>query len=56
MPLSWSQVTKKLQPARYTVRTVPPLLFKADPWEDYASASVPLIGVLKKLVNVKRAA
>ncbi len=42
MPVSWSQVTAKLDPKSYTIRTAPTLLKKKDPWQDWTQAAVPL--------------
>ena len=53
MPLLWTQVTGRLAPARYTVRTVPGLLRKSKPWEGYEAAAVPLVEVLKKLIATR---
>jgi bifunctional non-homologous end joining protein LigD len=42
MPLDWSQVTKKLDPKTYTVRTVPTLVEKAALWSGYSDSARPL--------------
>jgi bifunctional non-homologous end joining protein LigD len=42
MPLDWSQVTKKLDPLAYTVRTVPGLVEKGALWSGYAESAMPL--------------
>ena len=52
MPLTWSQVKKGLDPAKYTVRTVPPLLAKLTAWEDYCEAERPLAQAIKRLGKV----
>jgi bifunctional non-homologous end joining protein LigD len=54
MPLEWSAVKKGLDPARFTVRTVPALLKKSAAWKDYAKAEKPLLPVLKKLALKKK--
>ena len=37
MPLPWAEITKKLDPQRFTLRSVPDLILKrADPWRDIA--------------------
>jgi bifunctional non-homologous end joining protein LigD len=36
-PLSWREVTDTLDPARFTIRTVPARLRAADPWRNFAS-------------------
>lgn len=48
MPLVWTQVKKGLDPARYTVRTVPGLLARSKAWEGYCDAEVPLSEVLTR--------
>ena len=52
MPLTWSQVKKGLDPAKYTVRTVPELLGEAEAWEDYCEAERPLPNAIKRLGKV----
>jgi bifunctional non-homologous end joining protein LigD len=52
MPLTWSQVRKGLDPARYTVRTVPPLLRKLTAWTGYCEAQRPLASAIRKLGKV----
>lgn len=49
MPIPWSQVKKGLDPARFTVRTVPFLLRKTTGWEDYCDAERPLAPAIRKL-------
>jgi bifunctional non-homologous end joining protein LigD len=49
MPLDWSQVTAKLDPLAYTVRTVPALVEKGALWSGYGEAARPLKPALKKL-------
>ncbi len=56
MPLRWSQVTKRLDPARYNLRTVPALLTSTGAWKEYDGAARPLIEVLKKLVGGRKVA
>jgi bifunctional non-homologous end joining protein LigD len=38
MPLTWSQVKAGLDPARFTVRSVPPLMAKLTAWRDYCDS------------------
>ncbi|MBW4090906.1 MAG: DNA ligase D [Proteobacteria bacterium] len=52
MPLSWSQVKKGLDPARYTVRTVPALVKKLRAWEDYCDGERPLAAAIERLGRV----
>jgi bifunctional non-homologous end joining protein LigD len=52
MPLTWSQVKKGLDPAKYTVRTVPALVKKLTAWEDYCDGERPLAAAIKRLGKV----
>jgi bifunctional non-homologous end joining protein LigD len=52
MPLTWSQVKKGLDPAAYTVRTVPALVKKLKAWEDYCDGERPLANAIKRLGKV----
>jgi len=52
MPLVWSQVKAGLDPAAYTIRTVPALLSKRTPWDAYAAAERPLATAIKRLGKV----
>ena len=56
MPLTWSQVKKGLDPARFTLLTVPALIVKSSAWREYCDAEMPLIEAMKSLVarQVKR--
>ncbi|MGE0746062.1 MAG: DNA ligase D [Rhodospirillales bacterium] len=49
MPLPWTQVRTGLDPARFTVRTVPALIAKSKAWSDYCDAERPLDAAIKKL-------
>ena len=49
VPLTWSQVKKGLDPRKFTIRTVMPLLKKPDPWAGLAASAKPLGPALKKL-------
>ncbi len=42
LPIAWSQVTARLDPKAYTLRTAPALLKKPDPWKDWTDAARPL--------------
>jgi bifunctional non-homologous end joining protein LigD len=52
MPLTWSQVKKGLDPATYTIRTVPAMVRKLAAWEDYCEGERPLSGAIKRLGKV----
>lgn len=51
MPLTWKQVSKGLDPKRFTLRTVPALLRKSKAWKDYCEEERPLAAAIKKLVG-----
>lgn len=51
MPLSWGQVKAGLDPARYTIRTVPPLLGRLSAWEGYDEAQRPLADAIARLAR-----
>ena len=53
MPLNWSEVAAKLDPKRYTIRTVPGLLAKTTAWAEYGEAERPLDGAIKRLGATK---
>jgi len=56
MPLPWSQITKRLEPSRYTLLTAPALIEKSDAWDEYPQSARSLIDPLKKLVAASKAA
>ena len=49
MPVDWSQVRKGLDPKRYTIRTVPPLVAKLTAWDGYDDGARDLGGAIKRL-------
>jgi bifunctional non-homologous end joining protein LigD len=49
MPLTWTQVRKGLDSAKYTIRTVPALVRKLTAWEDYCDAERSLAQAIKRL-------
>jgi bifunctional non-homologous end joining protein LigD len=51
MPLNWSQVKSGLDPTRYTMRSIIPMLKKHSAWEDYCDSERPLEPAIRKLVN-----
>ncbi len=54
MPVTWSQVKAGLDPAQYTVRTVPALVRKLKAWADYADGERPLAEAIERLGKVGR--
>jgi len=52
MPLTWSQVKRGLDPQKYTIRTVPPLVRKLVAWREYCEAERPLASAIAKLAKV----
>jgi bifunctional non-homologous end joining protein LigD len=59
MPLMWSQVKAGLEPASYTIHTVPRLLKKSKAWADYCEAErspLEAIARLGKVAGIRRAA
>jgi bifunctional non-homologous end joining protein LigD len=51
MPLAWSQVRAGLDPKRFTLRTAPALIAKADPWKGYDAGARPLRHAIKALAK-----
>jgi len=51
MPLTWSQVKAGLDPAKYTLRTVPKLMGKLSAWRDYGAGERPLAPAIRKLAK-----
>ena len=56
MPLSWSQVKRDLDPARFNLRTVPALLARSKAWADYREGVRPLMPAFRKVVAASTAA
>ncbi len=56
MPLDWSQLKKGLDPMRYTLRSAPPLLARANAWKDYCECERPLLDALKRVAFGPQAA
>jgi bifunctional non-homologous end joining protein LigD len=52
MPVSWTQVKKGLDPAKYTLRTVPALVAKLTAWDDYCAGERPLEPAIRRLGKV----
>ncbi len=51
MPLLWTQVREKLEPRRFTIRTVPTLIAKSTAWQDYCDAERPFAPAIKRLTK-----
>jgi bifunctional non-homologous end joining protein LigD len=51
-PLTWTQVKAGLDPATYTLRSVPPLLPRLSAWKDYDHAERPLAEAVSRLGKV----
>jgi bifunctional non-homologous end joining protein LigD len=49
MPLTWAQVKGDLDPKRFTVRTVPPLLAGTRAWQGYDDAASSIKAAIRKL-------
>ena len=56
MPLTWDEVTPKLDPTKFTIRTAPALIAKSTAWADYCDSERPLEAAIKKLGRMKVAA
>jgi bifunctional non-homologous end joining protein LigD len=52
MPISWTQVKKGLDPAKYTLRTVPALIGKLSAWDDYCDGERSLADAIARLGKV----
>ncbi|HMM87678.1 DNA ligase D [Bradyrhizobium sp.] len=52
MPLTWTQVRGDLDPKKYTVRTVPGLLWKTKAWDGYDDAAASIKSAMKKLASM----
>jgi len=52
MPVTWSQVKTGLDPAKFTIRTVPALVRKLVAWEGYCDGERPLAAAIKRLGKV----
>jgi bifunctional non-homologous end joining protein LigD len=55
MPLTWTQVKRGLDPAKFTIATVPRLLGRTKAWVEYGEAARPLIAVLRALSGGRKA-
>ena len=51
MPLTWAQVKAGLDPARFTIRTVPALLAKTRAWAEYCDSERPFSAAIRRLAG-----
>ena len=51
MPLTWAQVKADLDPARYTLRTVPKLLGRSKAWAEYDDGARPIADAMATLAK-----
>jgi bifunctional non-homologous end joining protein LigD len=56
MPLTWEQVKRGLDPARFSLRTVPGLLAKSTAWREYFESKRPLPNGVRKFTDPAQAA
>jgi bifunctional non-homologous end joining protein LigD len=56
MPLAWNQVKHGLDPAQFSIATVPGLLRRTKAWNDYREGARPLLEVLRGLTADRKAA
>jgi bifunctional non-homologous end joining protein LigD len=49
MPLSWKQLHSGLEPERFTIRTVPALIAKNPPWEEYGDSARPMAPAIQRI-------
>jgi bifunctional non-homologous end joining protein LigD len=56
MPVTWAQVRGDLDPARYTLRSVPRLLAKSRAWVDYDDAARAFTAAARRLLARSKAA
>jgi bifunctional non-homologous end joining protein LigD len=52
MPIHWRQVSRGLDPSRFTVRTAASLLRKGKPWEGYDAAVRPLADAIRAVTRM----
>jgi bifunctional non-homologous end joining protein LigD len=54
MPIQWKDVRSGLDPSRFTVRSAPPLLRKAKPWDGYAGAAQSLADAIRSITGATK--
>ena len=55
MPVAWTEVKKGLDPAAFTLRTVPERLARTKAWADYDEGARPLDRAIKRLGTIRKA-
>lgn len=50
MPVDWTKVNKRLDPAKYTIETASRVLRRTNPWQDYKKADVSLAKLIKAFI------
>jgi bifunctional non-homologous end joining protein LigD len=51
MPIGWNELRAGLDPQHFTIHTVPALIAKSTPWQEYGEAGRPLQSAIKRLVG-----
>jgi hypothetical protein len=51
MPIHWKEICKGLEPKRFALRTVPPVLKRTRPWADYEKAARTLEAAIRSLTR-----
>jgi bifunctional non-homologous end joining protein LigD len=54
MPVTWAQVNARLDPGKYTIRTVPGLLARSKAWAEYCDSLRPLAPAIQALLKASR--
>jgi bifunctional non-homologous end joining protein LigD len=54
MPLAWSAVRAGLDPAAYTLRTVPSRIARIGEWKEYAKSDRPFSQALRRLLKADK--
>lgn len=54
MPMDWKEITPKLDPKKFNLRTVPAILKKrSDPWKDFYKTNQQITAVMLKTFKIK---
>ena len=54
MPMHWKEVRRGLDPKKFTVRSSPALLRKAQPWDGYDKAARPLSAAIRAITQARK--